>query len=497
MLCAFLLLAGCAANGDTPGGDGAETVAPVPYIVMLNVDDKLAFICDTNLVVTEYAYDRDLRLEYCLDGSAALCLTEEKALLYIHDDTVERIADNPYFYCMSQDGQQIAFQIETVYSGPSPLEPGLYLYQKQTGQSQLILPEEQGFVRSMVFSPNGQTLAYVTIEPRWDNGRAYLHTYRDGAHALFAEMGLDPIWGTPRLLDLISINDAMDVIYLSNGITLYSMDSDGDIGKKGTYDEIYTERGKWEPYFRLNADHSQLLYYNGGLWLSEQGQKGVKVCGEQLDVVLPARSQCHTDPAAVTWPVADLKQPVFYHPESNLLVMGGVDEFWRFDESGQLSRFAFFDTAGGIFWLDPAGAYLYFKETTGQLYMMDLQNGGEKTLLTEHARDFAVSYDCGTVYYSSMNTLLRCSGRGGSAFEEASLQLELSGIAFSENMALFAIDSRDRNIYQISPDGKASQVLQSAKSFRQYACGMIYITTAEDHYIVRSGELIRLEIKHL
>jgi hypothetical protein len=487
---ALLLGCGSVEQGPSNGGNGeTETTEAAPYIALRSVDNKLAIIVDTSMVLTEYEADhlcRNLTLTYSQDGSAALCLTEEGALLYIHDGTVEVIAENPYSYCLSPTGDAVAFQIENVYGPPSDLAPGLYLYEKETRESKLIFAEEEGFTTSCVFSPDGKTLAFVAAYPRWENSVPTMYTYRDGTVSVFANISR-----YPGLRYLISVNNAMDVIYLHDGFQVYSMNGQKQVTKHGDIDTRYLG-DTWVFRVYTNADHTQLLYFGYGTYLLEPGKEPVMLCDAAVDPVKPALSFFYDANGVFTCPVQDLKQGVYY---------SGEVCFWRFDESDGFVNFASSKTTNKEdYWLDPTGSYLYYRNQNGELYLLDLKNGGRKTLLVDFAYDYAISYDCGKVYYLDGDGFKVCSGLEVSEFEAASVQLETWRFGYSENNALFVTARTDGliyDIYRINQAGKATKVLENVAWFEQYDFGMIYMTAGEDHYIIRNGEVIQLEIKTL
>ena len=514
-----VLMTGCTAAGPTtneqlttePTESEQLTTEPTEseqlqvrnYIALKSVADKLAIVYNDVLILTEYGYHRDLAITCSMDGTAAVCRTNEGALLYIHDGTVEKIADHPVSYSLSVSGDVLAFQIDTHTVPEATMEPGLYLYQKQTGQSLQAVSEEDGYVRSYTLSPDGKTLAYVTPASYWGGSDGRLFICRDGISTLCMQFSSNSALEVNRIYDLISINDSADVIYMYGGANLvFSVNMEGAVTNLGKTELQHDDRG-WSSYFFYNnADHSQLLFVNSyGTYLSTQGQKAAYISKDKMHPAERAYSHFRHDARykymsdeeaiCVTCDFEDLSQQTMRN--HNTLWYRDAQRFWYPNETGEFVQVAAFELSENGYQLDPSGAYVYYLDNEQALYVLDLENGGQCTKLADKVSTYCVSNDCSTVYYWS-DGLYACSGTEASQAQK--VPFELSGISFyfSENKELFVKTAID-DLYSISEDGKAKVVLENVILFTQEDCGMIYVRTKDGHYIVRAGELIQLQVK--
>lgn len=510
LVCA--IVAGCAATGPTTNEQlttkptESEQLQVRNYIALKSVSDKLAIVYNDVLILTEYGYHRDLTITCSMDGTAAVCLTNEGALLYIHDGTVEKIADHPVSYNLSASGDVLAFQIDTYTVPEATMEPGLYLYQKQTGQSLQAVSDEEGYVRSYTLSPDGKTLAYVTTASFWQETDGQLFICQDGISTLRMQFNSSPALEVNRVYDLISINNSADVIYMYGVGRVFSVNMEGAVTKLGKTESQPDDRGWSSFFFYNNADHSQLLFVNSyGTYLSTRGQKAAYISKDKMHPAERAYSHFRHDARykhmsdeeaiCVTCDFEDLSQQTMRN--HNTFWYRDAQRFWHPNETGEFVQVAAFELSENGYQLDPSGAYVYYLDNERALYVLDLENGGQCTKLADKVRTYCVSNDCSTVYYWS-DGLYACSGTEASQAQK--VPLELSGISFyfSENKELFVETARGNgaiDLYSISEDGKAKVVLENVILFTQEDCGMIYVRTKDGHYIVRAGELIQLQVK--
>ena len=513
LLCVVSLLAGFCAGCNSNSNGNSENKEPVQirtYIALHGFDDKLGIIYNDTCILTEYKYKNSLPMSYSLDGTAALCLTDEGALLYIHDGTVEKIVDGPASYRFSASGNAIAFRIEEENVEQSGLESGLYLYEKASGQAKLVIADTERYARSYTFSPDGKTLAYVTTESIWDCQDTRLMIHRDGTSTLRTQFEKDV--GLLRVLsyDVISINDSADIIYLHYENRLISVNQEGEVKNLGkNVDQIgihYT--------FYCNADHSQLLYGNeAGTYLSQGGEQGVKLSDVWMFPVEPALSSFHYDTKyadegigsqfTVTCDFEDLSK----HVMRTFVINEGVMQFWYPNDNGKFAQVREFTPGPNdeeSFWLDPTGSKLYYSPSSRALYYLDLKAGGEPTLLAKETVFYVVSYDCSTLYYFYRN-LFSSPATDTTEAKEVPIDGSIYDVCFSENNQVFFKCSVDthKDLCTLSKEGEQLVVLQNLLQFVQYPCGMIFLATGESYkeidgyYIIRAGELIELKMQNM
>lgn len=512
LLCAVFLLAACLAGckdaaqkEESHGQDENHTqnetpVQPRTYIALQGFDGKLGILYNDTCILTDYKYDYSIPVCYSLDGNRAVLLTNEGALLYVHDSSVEKIVDYPASYRFSASGNAIAFRIEEENEAASGLECGLYLYHATTGQTEQVVTDTQCYARSYTLSPDGQTLAYVSTASVWDSIDARLMIHREGTSTLRMAFEKDAAYLRVLVYDLISINDSADIIYLHDKGRMISVNQEGTMKRLPT-----TDLGS---IFYCNADHSQLLYLDAGsTYLSSQGQRGVLLCEDWMYPVEPGYIQFHQDTYhpgqqlgatyAVTCDFADLNGQVM-HSDSGLIT------YWYPNESGEYVQLASYAVLNEEeYWLDPSGTYLCYMD--GELHCLDLKNG-TNTLLVSKLAAYAVSPDCSTVYYY-YDGLSRCSGTAASEPEKVPLDGNMWQIYFSENNQVFfaCSDGTYRDLYTISKDGEPSVLLQNLVLLTQYENGMIFLSTGERgdatqsnrYYIIRAGELLELKMQEM
>lgn len=485
-LCVLLsvaMMAGCAGvPTTTTEPDVTETKG---YIALEQVDEKLAIVCEETLILTEYAYSRDILLTVSLNGSSAACLTQEGALLYICDGAVKKIADFATSYRLSVHGDTLAYMIEQE-DADFNVQCQLYLYHTSTGETEAVYENQTGYIPGYSLSPDGKTLAYLLAPSIWEMVGTKLLLRVGGVETLRTELKEDVGY------DLISINDSADIIYLlTTGSNVVSINGEGKQKEVG--------QATWEPYespmpdgyiFYSNADHSQLFFVG---WetthLSTQGQKAVELGHGNMHPVERAFSVFHYGGDTVTCNFDDLNGQLTHN-------LGG-GYFWYPNENGEYVEIAWYDVHNSEnCWLDPTGAYCYYMDSAQALYLLDLKNGGQSTLLVDMVADFAVSNDCSRVYYY-FDGLKYCSGTEVAEPIEITNECASYSLCFSENNQLFykGHGENGSHLYTVSVDGEVKQVLQDLVHFKQEACGMIFLSSAEDYYIISNGELIKLQVK--
>lgn len=480
------------------------SVQPRTYIAFQTFNGQMGVVYNDNCILTDYEYVNGRPACYSLDGTAAVYLTGENALLYIHDGIVEKIVDNPSSYRFSASGDTIAFRIEENNEAQSGLESGLYLYQKATGQIQQVVAQTEADVRSYTLSPDGQTLAYVSTESIWESNDAKLTLYRDGVHTVHMQFEMDPGYLYVLVYDLISINDSADLIYMRYQDRLVLVDGEGTMKRVGVLEALGSDT------FYTNADHSQLLYSNDqGTFLTTRGQDGVLLCEDWADPMEPRYIQFHHDTyhsgahheetCLITCDFADLGQQLLH------CVEGYNVRCWYPNENGEFIQVAEFSSyTPEKYGLDSTGAYLHYMDSDGKICVLNLKNGGETTVLVERAAAFAASPDGSTLYYY-FDGLSRCSGTEASEPVKMPVEGSVWSIYFSENNQVYFACQHEtyRDLYTITKDGEAAVVVQNLMWFMQFENGMILLSAGEGndyskpdkYYIIRAGQLLELNMK--
>ena len=480
------LFAGCNTGkipADEPADKESGKAQARTYIASKVIDKKLAFVCDDKLIVTEYnAYERKFDLIYSLDGAAAVCHREYDALLYIHDSSVEKIADMAQSCRLSTDGSVIAFSTGS----------DLYLYHAEIGETVQVCTDEDE-VYSYALSPDGKTLVYMTANDKI----SHLFVYRDGAAALRAEFDGSESNAYKVRYYLVSTNNSADIIYVcSDTRGVISVDAEGNKTKVGD-----VRAGEYPLY--LNADHSQLLFYNSFTYLSKQGQEGIQLTRGALSPVQPEFVQFPVNQSIITCHFADL---------SAVLMSSGSDLKYP-DANGEFSVLE----TGGIgnslfrsYLLDYEGRYLFYhSQDLAALYRIDLKNGAQPTQVAQGAENFAISKDCRTLYYvttttqedgdgqvSYSSTIYQCNAKDGSQQNKVVTHRVLD-MYCTENGKLFfrAVEDGHQNLYTLTSGGEVERILENVKTFYQEENGMIWVIVDEDHYIVYNEKLIQPEVK--
>lgn len=504
VLCMLSLLAaflgGCEsadpAGSREPADKEPEKDPARTYITTKVIDEKLAFVCDDKLIVTEYqAYEKRYQTTYSLDGASAVCHRDHEALLYIHDGTVEKLTDEAESCSFSTDGSAIAF-----LNGS-----GLHLYQKKTGEVVQVDTGENE-VYSYALSPDGKTLVYMTMNDKISQ----LFVHRDGTSILRAEFDGSESNADKVRYYLISTNNSADIIYVCSDLrSVISVDGGGGKTKVGKVRELSFVENPWNSSypFYLNADHSQLLYYDSFTYLSNQGCEGTQFKRGALYPVQPDFVQFPENRSIITCHFADLSALLMCNS------INGPEKLWYPDASG---TYAVLET-GGIgytqykgYWLDPAGQYFFYHTPDLTLYRIDLKNNVQPTVLAQSAEKFAVSEDCSTFYYATpiaeedgegqvkySSILYRCNGKDGSEQRKIETHQVLEMYCSEDGKLFFrAVEDGQQNLYTLTSGGEVKLLLENVKHFRQEETGLIYaVTESDDYYIVRGGKLIQLKVK--
>lgn len=483
ILCVVSLLAalfvGCN-TGKTPA-DNTESTDKNSTQKVLNhvgskiIDKKLAFVSDDKLIVTQYdAYERRFTLTYSLDGTAAVCHRDHDALLYVHDGTVEELADYAESYSFSTDGNAVAF---LAYSS-------LYLYQKETGETvQVDTGTEE--VYSYALSPDGKTLAYVTANEKISN----LFVYRDGVSTLRAEFDGSESNAYKVRYYLISINNSADIIYVCSDVSgVISVDGAGNKTDVGNSDS--------DSLFYLNADHSQLLFYRSKTCLSDQGCEAVALMQgrAELHPAQPAFGEFHENGNVVTCHYKDLRAALmssdtaFHYPDANgayTVLKTGIIGYTQYKNCLVVRE----------------GRYLLYVSPQLTLYQIDVENDMQPVELAQGAEKFAVSKDGRTYYYTTAGEtendsyLYRCDAKTGSQKKVETHRVLDMYCTEGGNLFFRVVEDGQQNLYTLTSGGDAKLLLENVESFGQKDSGLIYVVADDDYYIVCGSGLIQLEVK--
>jgi hypothetical protein len=455
------------------------------YIALEQVDKKLAIVCEESLILTEYDYSWDIPFTVSLDGTSAACLTEDGVLLYICDGAVKKIADFATSYRLSVHGDTLAYMIEQE-DADFNVQCQLYLYHTSTGETEAVYENQTGYIPGYTLSPDGKTLAYLLSPSIWEMPGTKLLLRSNGVETERTELKEDVGY------DLISVNDSTDIIYLlTTGIEVVSINGEGKKTKVGQADWSPSESLMPDGYiFYSNTDHSQLLFASWDTtYLSTQGQKAVQLGYGNMHPVERAFSVFHYGGDTVTCNFDDLNGQLTHN-------LGG-GYFWYPNENGEYVEIAWYDVHNSEkCWLDPTGSYCYYMDSSQTLYLLDLKNGGQSTLLVKKVADFAVSNDCSRVYYF-FGGLNYCSGTVVSEPVEINNECTSYSLCFSENGQLFykGFGESGIHLYTVSKNGDVKLLLQNLGHFKQEDCGMIFLSSAEDYYFIRNGELVKLQVK--
>lgn len=486
---------------NTESADKNSTQKVRDYVVMKNIDFKLVFVCGESIIFTDYSYSDDILFSYSPDGASAACITTEGDLLFIHDGKVEKIADHVFSYKFSVSGDSLAFRIRNeMVAEDSTLESGLYLHQRQTGQTVQITADAESNVDSYVVSPDGKTVAYVA-EANIDGEKvALLMTYRDGTKEQFLQ--LQKFLGVKIGCTLISINNDLDVIYVHALGHVCTVNQEGKIKQLcAALETCY-----FNDTFYTNADHTQLLFTGFGTYISENGEPCKKICDDDLRPIPRANSPFFHDGTNVltfgeghiTCDYEDLSVQVMRRYNDNT---ERQRSFWLPNAEGKYEMIAEYKCSEEDPWLDYNGSYLYYMDFNRTLHVMDLKNGGESAVLADNIYSYTVSNNGKKLYYSkSWEKLYRLDRTDVSEMKHEEIDLPSLDAHFSENNELFTKvmnDSNDRNydLYKITKNGDIVRILQNVLQCTKEDCGMIYVTTEDGYYIIRNGELIQLEVK--
>ena len=494
LVCA--IVTSCVATG--PSGGTNATVQTKPYIAIQSVDNKLAIVYEETLILTEYTYYSSIGLTMSLDGKSAVCRAGGP-LLYIHGGTVREIVAYADSYSFSVSGNAIAFHLSEINAARANLKSGLYLYRQESGQIQQVAATVDGEIQDYAISPDGHTLAYLQSSNR---NRCVLMLHQNGTSTVRFE------FESNNGYRLISIDNSTDVIYLrARNHALTCINKAGQQTKIGKVDRYLTEYNDPTGYLYLNADHTQLLFngYSNGTYLSNRGQEAVQVSTYGLRPMQPALSCFHFGRNTITCDVGDMKEQIMLSASTK----NGWIQVLRGSESGQYVFAGECEAAAKNCWLDPSGRYVFSVNKNQQLYCLDLQSGGEPTLLAESVDCYAVSYDCSTFHYGNRylydyedglqkygGNLYTCNTTDGTELDKIQTEV-LKGMYFSENNQLFYLVYNDgrNDLYTLTAKGKPKLVMEDVKQFVRSDCGMLFVEAGDGHYIIRGGELTELEVK--
>ena len=487
LVCA--IVAGCAITG--PGT--AENAATARAYISAGIDDgKLGIVCNDVRIFTDHEDGGRILLTKSLDGASAVRLTAGSELLLIQNATVERIAGSVASYRFSTAGNAIAFSVEEENAAEGR-QPGLYLYQKETGKIETIAAASEGRIYSYAISPDGKTVAYLVS----NDAGGLLYIYRDGTHTLRAQGDSDLPFNA-----MISINNTADILYLRGTRTLLSVDAEGNQTKVGRFSQQYIreyDNNNSYNLFYLNADHSQILYFGTNTFLSDHGREGTQLFQGIKRPVQPAFSNFHrTYPHGTR---ADYTVTCNFADLSELAMYFGVREGYLSypDANGS---FVDAELSGAAIYpnccLDPTGRYLFYRTSDMRLHLADLQTGQTYAELAYATWKYTVSYDFSTFYYVEQiqeeeeyaSYLYQCDARDGS--QQRKIQTpQVLDLFCSENNQLFfyASEGQQKNFYTLTQDGEVKLLLEDVSYVFQDESGAICVDMGEEVYIVRAGVL--------
>lgn len=392
--------------------DPGPAIADSDYIlrkgdwIVYNLGNTSGLFYNGQLVSSDRTFSSSL-LHTSLEGTVGLY----QSLLLSDGRIVETAFRLPLL--LSNNGNTIAYE-EMILDYDSR---HITIYDVETKKDQRIVIDYRANLRDFCISPNGQTLAYSIVTDHYGEYEieytSAIYLWQNGETKLLAEM--------EGLHSPLSVSDDGNVIYLSNGYRytlgdLHVIRNQGEpylLGNCIDYQSISAGTSYISSVYPFrNADNTQLLYYQkDGTYLSVDGQPRKKLSAKIISPVAPQLSFCsrsNSQSISYVYPHADLRNQVYASAEYTTLetdpaTIHCVYTLYYLGAAGNLTQLA---TDVSEFSLDPSGQHLYYLTHGGTLERIDLTESFTPHILDANSVDtFAITYNSSLVYYISANGL--------------------------------------------------------------------------------------------
>jgi len=480
-----------------------DSASPEPYEPVVNVDptvqipkkeymqhlggvmhltgtDGDAFLLGEQLIDIPLAVPAMTEYFTSLDGMTAAFLHEGN-LYYLRDDEYHLVAGNVIQLALSVNGKYIAYRDN---------ESNLWLYHIGDEQSTLIAQHTETFA----ISPNGKTLAYLQKMPIATGlfMQFYeLHYYIDGETFTFETE-------TPlTALDILSVSNGGECTYLLYMDALTGIDKDGNLTHLGTIVPNYDAPLLSDLYQKLNADHTQLIYYTeDGTYLSHNGQAGTLLSEYQLEPILPSLTTAVAANAfAATYPHRDFGDQLLFaydfiqDAEFNSGSPLVTCRIWHLSSKYKANE-RFVELAN--IRLDTTGRYLYCLDSDGRLFQYTPATRTQTTIAGD-VYTFAVTPDGSTVFFVTNDGVLhRCSNEDLKTTEEI-LHVGKVHMNTTATGDLWCLDLYGMTLYALPAGGSSFRILQQVQTYRFGTNQQLYAQTRDGLFQLKGGQWNKLE----
>jgi len=337
--------------------------------------------------------------EISMDGTAAAFLDADNVLFFLHNGTIQSIAENVTIFSLSADGSTIAYAAED----------GLFLYQIETQENTQV--SNSGRIGTLALSPDGNTVlyfAYTSADPQQYSGT--LICWQNGQNAKIRNFEHAPrILGVPNdgAFFYIRCMDLRDRIS-----RVYSVTIDGKLTLlKENKEDLFSSVLYVNLDSYINADHTQFLYHKDGkTYLSDRGQNGICIADQIIRPLVPDGCGDDFDGRCFYYPHYDFSSALYVRVTSStvtpdLSLTKTTYDLYRLVEGGKAE--CLLENASQC-QLSRDGNVVYCVTEGKQLRRMHFHEDGTvtDTILANHATTFALGakflyYTTGTELYGA------------------------------------------------------------------------------------------------
>ena len=353
---------------------GGSTYSGVLYPLYSNDDEATCFADGTKLLEDtidgDYYYSRS-----SMDQAVTVYLAEDDTLWAVTKKGLVELGDEVETFQLSADGSTVAY---------IDVDQSLYLGSTKTGECEEIAEDAV----SVVLSPNGKTVVYMTYEK--DEPVTWLHNAKEPV-----ELG--------ESLYPLAVSDGAKYLYCINEKNALVL-----VDKKGDTEKLCADVDDGND-FLFNKDLSQIIFCAKDKWYIcvKGGEKEkISIDATYLSMLTPRWSQSVTTGYAAIYNVKSLTGRFYYGSGEIVYLQKNLESEKVVDEVDTVT-------------VSDDGKRVYFLTDNNRLKYVTASDPDEEVDVAKHVYDYEVLSDGKTVcYYDEDNILYVLKGKKTVEIEE-------------------------------------------------------------------------------
>jgi len=402
-----------------------------------------------------------------MDGNVLTFRTNDNQLVVVKGKKATVVAENVVEYILSVDGTGIGFVTE------EDGENALKLMKVGKKKAKTVMEQEP---TSFDLSPDGKSMVYTKLDK--ENGKVDLMYFSGSKSKKITSSDVDLVGlsNKGKQIYVVGKNDDGDKI-------LYAYNTRGNKKKVGNCSDSS---------FIFNDDHTQILFYDGKLDLSDgielktyvsvKGKEAKRISSNPAYPLIPNSSTSYKNDYASTYPSDDLFNKVYACQKD------GQINLWLLKKNENRSKRLASNVTDAT--LDESGKFVYYSTKGNNLKMLKISHGeraaDKAKIIAEDVRNYVVTSDRSKVYFVSDDALYSVNGKTGKG--KKTIAAENVGYTLALNQKDICYYYVDEDVYACSNGRRGKVVVQEAEDLEATANGIVYIATEDAIYATKTAK---------